>query len=381
MITRRTILGATLAFSARALAQAKRPKTLVVVFLRGGVDGLAMVPPIAESALASLRPTLVDPAALKLDGMFGLHSALAPLLPFYEGKRLAVIHAVGQPTPSRSHFDAQDFLESGTPGRKSADGWLNRALGQLPASKSTLRAIAIQPRLPLSLAGPATAIAFNALKDFKVGGAGTSFESMYASAVDQALRGAGSDAFDTIHTLDGQQLAQQRPKHDAVYPNGPLGKRLQDVARLIHADLGLEIAATEAGGFDTHLAQGPQLTARLSDLGRALAAFAQDLGPRLDDVCVATVTEFGRTVRENGSRGTDHGTASAMLVLGGRVKGGRVLADWPGLADLHDGRDLKATTDVRAVLAELLAGHLELPDGAAAFPGLAWKPSQKSLFG
>lgn len=394
MISRRHMLGAAaalLAFRGRAHGQPKPAKTLVVVFLRGGVDGLSMVPPVADPRLVSLRPSLRllppdsddDDAALALDATFGLHPALAPLLPLYTGKRLAVIHAVGQPSPSRSHFDAQDFLESGTPGRKAHEGWLNRALGLLPASDKPLRAVAVQTRLPMSLIGPANALAFGALKDFRLGGSGTSFEAMYAHAVDQALRGAGQDAFDTIAALDGQQLAKQPPRNDARYPNGALGKRLQDVARLIHADVGLEVCATEAGGFDTHLAQGAgkgQLATRLTELGSALAAFAQDLGPKLDDVCVVTVTEFGRTVRENGSRGTDHGTASAMFVLGGRVKGGRVLADWPGLADLHEGRDLKATTDVRAVLAEILARHLELRDPAAAFPGLTWKSPQTGLF-
>lgn len=378
-------------FLSRALAQ-PRPKTLVVLFLRGGVDGLSLVPPVADPLLASLRPALRllpststgDDAALRLDSHFGLHPALAPLLPLYTAGKLAIVHAVGQQAASRSHFEAQDFLESGTPGARSNDGWLNRAVGQLPGEPAPLRAVAVQSRLPLSLVGNANAIAFNALKDFRVGSAGSPFEALYAQAVDLALRGAGGDAFDTMATLDGQQLSQARPHHGAVYPQGALGRRLQDVARLIHADLGLQVCATEAGGFDTHLGQGAgkgPLATRFKELGSALAAFAVDLGPRLDDVCVVTMTEFGRTVRENGSRGTDHGTASALFVLGGSVKGGKVHGDWPGLAKLHEGRDLKVTTDIRQVLAEVLVGHLGLHDGAAAFPGFDSKASQMRLFG
>ncbi len=376
-------------FLSRALADSKRPKTLVVLFLRGGVDGLAMVAPMGDLSYAALRPSLRllstgDDAALALDPQFSLHPAFAPLLPLYTRGRLAIVHAVGQPTPSRSHFDAQDFLESGTPGMRSNEGWLNRSVGLLPGEAAALRAVAVQTRLPLSLVGPSSAVAFGSLKDFRVPAAGAGFEALYAQAVDQALRGAGSDAFDTMATLDGQQLSQSKPKNDALYPPGALSKRLQDIARLIHADLGMQVCATEAGGFDTHLGQGAgqgQLANRFKDLGASLAAFAQDLGPRLDDVCLVTMTEFGRTVRENGSRGTDHGTASALFVLGGKVRGGKVYSDWPGLDSLHEGRDLKVTTDIRQVLVETLGGHLELPDPARAFPGFTSHTSQMRLFG
>ncbi len=381
-------------FFPRALAQTPgKPKTLVVLFLRGGVDGLSMVPPIGEAGLLGLRPGLRllpaaaggEDAAVTLDTHFGLHPALAPLEPLYRAGRLAVVHAVGQSKPSRSHFDAQDFLESGTPGEKANEGWLNRAVGLLPGEAAALRAVAVQSRLPLSLVGPASAVAFAVLKDFKVGNPSTArgFEALYAQAVDQALRGAGSDAFDTMATLDGQKLLQTGPKNGAVYPPGPLGKRLQDLSRLIQADLGVQVCATEAGGFDTHLAQGSgkgQLSNRLKELGAAIAAFAQDLGPRLDDVCVVTMTEFGRTVRENGTRGTDHGTASALFVLGGKVKGGAVRGDWPGLVQLHEGRDLKVATDIRQVLAETLAGHLGLERPREAFPGFEMSGVKLGLF-
>ncbi|MFT3841275.1 MAG: DUF1501 domain-containing protein [Myxococcaceae bacterium] len=398
MSTRRALLrNAGLLFGAfgvdtlglsRALAQTTggKPKTLVTLFMRGGVDGLSMVPPVGDPAYAALRPTLRllapgsggDDAALKLDSTFALHPALDALLPLYTSGKLLAVHAVGQASPSRSHFDAQDFLESGTPGRRANSGWLNRALSTLPpGDASALRAVAIQNGLPLALQGDAEAVAFASLKDFKVanaGGGAPSFEALYANAVDDALKGAAQDAFKTLDQLQGQGIANAPPKNGAKYPPGALGKRLQDLARLIHAGMGLQLAATEAGGFDTHLGQGAgkgQLSTRLKELGQALAAFATDLGDKLDDVCVVTMTEFGRTARENGTRGTDHGTASALFVLGGKTKGGRVVSDWPGLApaQLFEGRDLKPTTDVRAVLASALQQHLGVADVSQVFPG------------
>lgn len=386
--TRRTLLqGGLLLFANRALAQsppAASQKALVVIFLRGGVDGLSMVPPHGDPAYAALRPTLRllppgaggDDAALPLDGQFGLHPAMAALAPLYASQQLAVLHAVGQQSPSRSHFDAQDFLESGLAGQRGPDGWLNRALAQLPLSDSAFRAVAVQNGVPYSLQGAQPVVTFPSLRDFRVGAANaSSFEALYASAVDEALRTRGAEAFTGMSAVKG--LASAAPQHGAVYPQAALGKRLADVGRLIHADVGLRVAVTEAGGFDTHLGQGAgkgQLGAKLRELSDAMAAFAVDLGPeRLNDVCVVTMTEFGRTARENGTRGTDHGTASAMLVLGGGVKGGRVVTRWPGLQGpaLVDGRDLRATTDVRAVLAEVLDTHLELADVGAALPGVA----------
>jgi uncharacterized protein (DUF1501 family) len=304
-------------------------------------------------------------------------------MPLYSSGKLLAVHAAGQSNPSRSHFDAQDFLESGTPGRRANSGWLNRALATLPAPEAgALRAVAIQNGLPLALQGDAEAVAFASLKDFKVAnsaGGAPSFEALYAGAVDDALKGAAEDAFKTLDQLQGQGIANAPPHNGAKYPPGPLGKRLQDLARLIHSGMGVQLAATEAGGFDTHLGQGAgkgQLSGRLKELGDSLAAFATDLGDKLDDVAVVTMTEFGRTAKENGTRGTDHGTASAMFVFGGKTKGGRVVSDWPGLASaqLFEGRDLKPTTDVRAVLASVLQGHFGVSDVSQVFPGYSAKP-------
>ncbi len=377
-------LGSGVLERAFAAGPSKRRKTLVTLFLRGGVDGLSMVPPVGDGDYAALRPTLrllpaggdSPDAVLPLDATFGLHPAMAPLLPHFKAGQLAVVHAVGQARPSRSHFDAQDFLESGLAGKRANDGWLSRAAVALPGEGAALRAVAVQNGLPLSLMGAANAVAFPSLRDFRVQASPQSaggFESLYAQAVDDALKGAGHDAFGSLATLEKQQLANAPARNGAEYPRSVLGRRMQDIARLIQGDLGVEVVATDAGGFDTHLGQGAgvgQLSLRLRDLGAALNAFAVDLGEQLQDVCVVTVTEFGRTAQENGTRGTDHGTASAMLVLGGGVKGGRVLSDWPGLSStaLHEGRDLKVTTDVRAVLAEVLEVHLQVPKSAKAFP-------------
>ncbi len=376
--SRRQLLaaGLSLFFARGAAAQrASRNRSLVVLFLRGGVDGLAMVPP-KDREVEALRPTLRDEAPLELDASFGLHPSLSALQPLYAAKRLAVVHAVGQLEASRSHFDAQDFLESGLAGEKGADGWLNRAMQSLPGGPFS--AVAIQNGVPYALQGSQPIVALPSLRDFRVGGGqAASFEQLYASAVDEALKARGAEAFSGLDAAKG--LAALEPKNGAVYPKTQLGRRLQDVARLVHGDVGLKIAATEAGGFDTHLGQKLALSNRLKELGEALAAFSTDLGERLNDVCLVTVTEFGRTARENGTRGTDHGTASAMFALGGAVRGGRVVTDWPGLApsQLHEGRDLRVTLDVRAVLAEALGGHLQIATERAV-PGV--KPA-RALFG
>jgi uncharacterized protein (DUF1501 family) len=366
-----------------SLGQTPGGKVLVTLFMRGGADGLSMIPPYGDPAYAALRPTLQlrapgsggEDAALKLDGTFGLHPAMAALLPLYQSGQLCVVHAVGQHAPTRSHFDAQDFLEAGLEGQKASDGWLNRALVDLPGSASTFRAVAVQNGVPMAMQGAQSVVAFPALKDFRVGPASAgSFEALYSQAVDEALRTRGAEAFEGLQTLADRHLADQAARNGAEYPNSPLGKRLHDIARLISGGVGLQVAATEAGGFDTHLGEGAgkgQLATRLKDLADSVAAFVTDLGEQMKDVALVTMTEFGRTARENGTRGTDHGTASAMLVVGGGVKGGRVVSDWPGLAQgqLFEGRDLRVTLDIRTVLAELLASHLQVAKVERALPG------------
>lgn len=378
MISRRRLIQSLALFGAAPVfAQTPSKKTLVVVFLRGGVDGLSMVPPLGDPQYAPLRPSL-RVKGLPLDSMFGLHPSMAPLEPLFRAKRLAIVHATGLPNAPRSHFEAQDFLESGTPGRRAPEGWLNRAGRDLPASPFSM--VAVQNALPLSMGGDSRALAFPSLKDFRVAGgdaAATTFEALYDQAVDDALRTSGQEAFDSVAKVKQEALADRAPQNGAVWPKSPLARRLQDITRLIHADVGLSIAATEMGGFDTHLGQEAQLANKLQEVAEALSAFATDLGPRLADVTLLTMTEFGRTAKENGTRGTDHGTASVSLVLGGGVAGGRVIADWPGLGALFEGRDLRSTTDLRSVMSECLdATGIRRRD---VFPDFS--PSRLGLFG
>ena len=393
-------LGFAPGFLRRALAQtgAARRRVLVAIFQRGAVDGLSMVPPAAEAAYFAARPGIAIPppgaaegAALALDGHFALHPALGGLAPLWNAGSLAIVHAVGSPDPTRSHFDAQDALDAGTPGVKSTpDGWENRALRSLPAAgASGLRAVALQPNLPRSLAGRAPAVAMGSLGDFgpRAGRSDPAAERLfreYAEAADPALRTTGHDAFETLRILREADAGAIAPSPGADYPAAPIGQRLKQIAQLIKADVGVEIAATDCGGWDTHAGQGAArgaLASRLSELGGALAAFATDLGGRMADVCVVTMTEFGRTVRENGTRGTDHGHGSVMLVLGGSVKGRRVVARWKGLEErnLFEGRDLAASTDHREVLSEVLTKHMGIADAdlGAVFPGFASSLEQR----
>ena len=394
-------LGFAPGFLSRAVAArtAANKKILLAIFQRGGADGLSMVPPVGDPEYYALRPTLAiarpgagDHAALKLDDTFGLHPALSSLTPFYEAGALAIIHAVGSPKPTRSHFDAQDFMEGGIPGALAPDGWLNRALqAEAARNSSAFRAVALQSNLPRSLFGSAPAVAMGSVAEFKLrtgrlSEAGTrSFEALYASAVDVALRNTGNETFEALRLLEKSKLDGMPEEHGANYPNSPLGRRLKDVARLIRADIGLEVAATDCGGWDTHVGQGAaqgQLAERLKELGDSLAAFAVDLGDRMADVCVVTMTEFGRTVRENGNRGTDHGTASVMMVLGGGVRGRRVIGQWRGLREpnLFEGRDLAMATDFRAVLSEVLGSHLGISRLGPVFPDFDGAKAPLRLF-
>ena len=380
--------------SALAAENAARKKTLVVVFQRGAVDGLNTVIPYGEEAYRRLRPTIAVPAprgggrdaALDLDGHFGLHPALEPLLPLWRERSLAVVHAVGSPDGTRSHFDAQDFMESGTPGVKSTeDGWMNRHLVAHPDPKATpFRGLAMTATLPRSLAGRAPAVALTDIRRFGLRqppAKGGGFEEMYADAVKDVLHGTGRETFEAIDFLEKTDAARYTPAPGAVYPRGRYGESLRQVAQLLKADAGVEVAFTEIGGWDHHAAEGGvrgQLAIRLREFGQALAAFHRDMGDRMRDVAVVSLTEFGRTVRENGNRGTDHGHASVSLVIGGDVRGGRVYGRWPGLSGsaLFEGRDLAVTTDFRDLLAELLARHLGARDLAAVFPGYRTGPAQ-----
>ncbi len=380
--------------AARAAPARRRPAVLVAIFQRGGADGLNIVVPHGDPAYARLRPGIAVPPpargaedrALDLDGFFGLHPRLAVLLPLYLRGELACVHAVGSPAATRSHFDAQEFMEAGTPGLKSTpDGWLNRCLryGSAREDGSVFRAVALASVLPRSLQGPAPALALPSLDGVGFRG-GTQdlqrgFEALYRDAVRDFLGGGGQATFEAVRRLRAASPAARPPEHGAVYPPGRLAEALRQVAQLVKADLGLEVAFLEAGGWDHHAGEGGsqgQLATRLEEFGQSLAAFWQDLGERRAEVVVLTMTEFGRTVRENGNAGTDHGHATAMLVLGGRVRGGRVYGRWPGLLpeELFEGRDLALTTDFRDLFAEIAVRHLGLDWRAPLFPGYAIRP-------
>jgi len=350
-------------------------KRLVVIFQRGAADGLNIVVPHGERAYYNMRPSINIPrnAVLDLDGFFGLHPSLAPLQPIWNRGHLAIVHAAGSPDPTRSHFDAQDFMESGTPGVKATDdGWLNRCLHSLPesADKSAFRAIALGPSLPRILSGPEPAAAVNNINDFGVGGRNPNaapiadtFEAMYANSVDAVLHGTGQETFEAVKMLKSADPAKYKPAPGADYPKGRFGDSLRQLAQLIKANLGVQVAFADIGGWDHHVNEGNtqgQLANVLREFGQSLGAFWTDLGSLADDTVVVTMSEFGRTARENGNRGTDHGHANVMFVMGGPVKGGKVYGRWPGLEapELYEGRDLAVTTDFRRVLGEAVYRHL-----------------------
>ena len=374
-----------------AESTAGRRKILVAIFQRGAVDGLNMVGPFGERRYYDLRPSIAIPkpdgspnSAVDLDGFFGLHPALAPLKPMFDARQLAIVDAVGSPDPTRSHFDAQDYMESGTPGSKaSAGGWLNRALPKQRGPASPLRAVDLGDTLARTLRGRNDAIAIGNIRDFKVRDANgaAAFESMYEHSVDTLLHGTADETFDAVKIMQSIQKQAYAPANGAKYPNGAFGRSMQQIAQLIQAKVGVEVAFAELGGWDTHVNEtggepaAGQLANRLADFGQSLAAFYQDLGDRMEDVTLVTMSEFGRTAKENGDRGTDHGHANVMFVLGGDVRGGKVYGDWPGLEQeqLYEGRDLALTTDFRDVLGELVARHLGNRDLGSVFPGYSPK--------
>ena len=356
-------------------APSPRKKILVTIFQRGAMDGLNAVIPFGEKKYRELRPSLAIPQAdiLDLDGFFGLHPSLAPLAPLYRSGELAIVQAAGSPDPTRSHFDAQDYMESGTPGRKStADGWMNRSLAA-SKSASPVRAVALGTALPRSLRGRNEAVAIANLNDFQIrdNRGAASFEEMYTVTLDKALSSTGRDTFDAVKLVEKIRSQNTEPANGAAYPNGRFGDSLRQIARLIKANAGLEVAFTDMGGWDTHVNQGPQLQNLLRQFAQGLTAFRQDLGDRMADVAVVTMSEFGRTARENGNRGTDHGHANVMFAMGASVKGGKVYGDWPGLEpeQLNEGRDLAVTTDFRDVLGEFVVKQLGNGKLADVFPG------------
>lgn len=384
-----------------AASEGRKQKTLVAIFMRGAADGLNIVVPFGDPRYRELRPTLgLQPPrpqddsqnngpfgpVIDLDGKFGLHPGLRHFKEFWDKRQLAIVEAAGSPDPSRSHFDAQDYMESGTPG-KTGNGWLNRALGEPGPDASPLRAVALSNRVPRTLRGEYEAVALGNVQDFNISDQErlAILRNMYSLTSDATMRRTGKDAFEAMKMLQAMAMEQapsgggQAPASGPVSPNsrpsynagGQLGRNLQELARLIKSGAGVEAAFAEVDGWDHHQNENNQLANLLNQFSNAIAAFCQDLGDRMEDVVIVTMSEFGRTVEENGTGGTDHGHGSLMTVLGGPVYGGKIFGTWPGLEreQLFESRDLAVTTDFRTVLSELVRGHLGRSDLSSVFPG------------
>ncbi len=386
-----------------------RGKVLVVLFQRGAADALNVVVPHGERAYYQMRPAIAIPrpvtgasnTAIDLDGFFGLHPALSPMKKLWDDGILAPVHAVGSPSNTRSHFDAQDYMESGTPDNKGTrDGWLNRYLAvkgtcdechlkdtpavDLKAKASPFQAVSMTPQTPRILEGGAASVAMNSLDEFTIrtnGSQADRIEALYRTGNADVVHAAGGEMFEAMKVLKTANPQQYVPQNNADYPRSPFGQHLKQIAQLIKCDVGLEIAFADVGGWDTHVNQGGatgQLAQRLDDFGKSIAALVQDLGTRMSDVTILTMSEFGRTAHQNGNGGTDHGHATSMFVIGGDVKGKKVHGRWPGLEQeqLNEGRDLALTTDFRSVFSEVAFKHLGAAKMDAVFPGFNGDPSK-----
>lgn len=378
------------------LPRAARGKVLICLFQRGAADALNIVVPHGDRSYYALRPTIaIAPpssaagasAAIDLDGYFGLHPALSPLKPLWDRGVLAPIHAVGSPSSTRSHFDAQDYMESATPDNKgTSDGWLNRYLatsGTCEAcTASPFRAVAMTPQTPRVLQGSAPSVAMTSVAEFTVRSGGTQaaqLEALYRTGSADLIHATGTEMFEAVKMLRAANPQRYQPEHGAEYPSSQFGQRLLSIAQLIKSGVGLEVAFADIGGWDTHVNQGGatgQLAQRLGDFGASIAALVTDLGDRMQETVILTMSEFGRMARQNGNGGTDHGHAGAMFAIGGSVKGQRVYGRWPGLApeQLYEGRDLALTTDFRAVFAEIASKQLGASQLDALFPGYVPQP-------
>jgi uncharacterized protein (DUF1501 family) len=398
---RRTVFAQDLLKGA-ALRGNAQGKVLIVLFQRGAADALNVVVPHGERAYYAMRPNIAVPrpvsgsaaTAIDLDGFFGLHPSLAPMKRLWDDGILAPVHAVGSPSNTRSHFDAQDYMESGTPDNKGTrDGWLNRYLAvkgtcdechlhDAPApakgaAKGAFTAVAMTPQTPRILEGPAPTVAMNSLDEFTIrtnGSQADRIEALYRTGSADVVHAAGGEMFEAMKILKAANPQQYQPQNGAEYPRSPFGNHLKQIAQLVKADVGLEIAFADVGGWDTHVNQGGatgQLANRLADFGSSIAALVQDLGTRMSDVTILTMSEFGRTAHQNGNGGTDHGHATSMFVIGGDVKGKKVHGKWPGLEpeQLNEGRDLALTTDFRSVFSEVAFKHLGAAKLDAVFPG------------
>jgi len=393
-------LGGVPAFLAKAadaqkiIAPYKKKKVLVCIFQRGAMDGLMAVTPFTDQYLQAARPNLFMSAAkgqkgsplTDLDGRFGLHPAMNAFTPYFKDRQLAIVHGIGSPNNTRSHFDAQDYMESGTPFNKgTSSGWLNRAVGLLGHDATPFCAVSLTSSMPRSFYGDNPAVSISNLQDFAIQMKGNpmganmaakSFEELYDQAATVLLKETGKESFDAVKMLQKTDVRNYKPANNAMYPGSALGNSLKQVAQLIKMDVGLEVAFAESNGWDTHFNQGTEtgiFARNVADLSNSMIAFWNDLGALQEDVTVMTMTEFGRTVKQNGTGGTDHGRASCNFILGNDVNGGIVHNKVQPLAieNLEDGRDLSVTTDFRSVFSEVADKHLKLNNDKLLFPD--WK--------
>jgi uncharacterized protein (DUF1501 family) len=403
-ITRRTFLQSALAGLSFSVLPTWMPRlaftpnagtargdVLVCLFLRGAADALNIVVPFGEDNYYEQRPTIAIPRpddtrakpelrAQNLDGVFGLHPALAPLLPAWHAKELAFVHACGAPDESRSHFQAMELMERGVEtGSGPASGWLGRHLASLDTGNhSPLRAVGIGERVPRMLQGTIPASALRSIADFHLRGDGVAVQAMQNALAnmyvrDDPLGELGGETLDTLALIEKLSATEYMPRRGAKYPDSELGMGLKQVASLLKAQVGLEIACLDVGGWDTHIAQGGaegNMAGLLSDVAHSLAAFYHDVADQSNSLSIVVLSEFGRRLQENGGLGTDHGHGSVMWLLGGNVQGGRVHGDWRGLHPdlLFENMDVPVTTDYRDVLGEVLFKRLKNPNLAEIFP-------------
>ncbi len=392
-------LGGIPGFLAEAVASTansslyKKRKIMVCIFQRGAMDGLMAVTPFTDNFLKEARPSLFMSAAkgignakplIDLDGRFGLHPSLAAFEPMFRENRLGIVHGIGSPNSTRSHFDVQDYMESGTPLKKgTTSGWLNRAIGLLGHEGATpFQGVSLTSSLPRSFYGENAAVAIKNLADFNIQMRGNlagakmasrSFEDLYDETSSGLLKDTGKESFEAIKILQKTDVRNYKPANNVVYPQSSLGNSLKQIAQLIKMDVGMEVAFAESGGWDTHFNQGTDtgvFARNVTDLSNCMMAFWSDLSGYQDEVTVMTMTEFGRTVAQNGTGGTDHGRASCNFILGNGVKGGIVhgLVNPLSKDNLEDGRDLAVTTDFRSVFSEVADVHLGLSNDKVLFP-------------
>jgi uncharacterized protein (DUF1501 family) len=393
-ITRRTFLkqagvlaagvGAS-PFLLRAAEGAPSGNSVVVfILLRGGADGMAICAPYGDPDYYKARPTIALPkprtagadSLLDLDGYFGLHPAFAPMQRAWSDGQLAFVHAAGSRALSRSHFDAQEFVETGTPGVRTTTGWMDRTLMRLPGS-DVMQGVAFAPVTPRAFLGNEPVLVTDDVSEFELHADGWKSEAesllraMYGDG-DGGVLAAGRDAFRTLDMLRRSPAIGAIPANGARYPITGFGLKLKQAAEVIRADLGTRcIFVSLESKFDTHSNQLDCNSLDFPQIAGSLAAFHQDLGKLNDRVVVVMTSEFGRALYENGSKGVDHGTGGVMLLMGGRVRGGRVHGAWPGLKKdkLFEERDLDVTTDFRDVFLEIAQKHLKLNDAHTLFPG------------